>query len=274
MIEQMRYTNHVNESLEFGTGSLFVNESDLHNFAWSVTSKNDRISGFRKGIVSKTIPVILKCNTEAEGIALRNKLFEVCEKDILAVKHGKLIIGDYYLKCYVTESKKSNYLLNDGYMTISVKISTDFPYWIKESTTKFGYGGETGGGTSLDFNRDFPYDYSSNMLDTELNNTGFVPTNFLMRIYGACKSPCVTIGGHNYEVAVDIEANEFLTIDSTNKTILLTGEGGATRNCFNLRNKESYIFEKIPVGMSAVARNGEFKFDVVLLEERSEPKWT
>ena len=267
MIEQLKYINHINESLEFGTGSLFINENDLHNFAWSVTSKNDRISGFKKGIVSKTIPVILKCNDEKEGIALRNKLFELCEKDVLAVKHGKLVIGDYYLKCYVTESKKTNYLLHDGYMTLSLKVTTDFPYWVKESTTKFGYDSQVSVGTDLDFNRDFPVDYSSNNLGIMLRNSGFVPSNFLLRIYGACNSPCITIAGHDYEVTMDIAKNEFLTIDSINKTIILTGENGRTTNCFNLRNKDSYIFEKIPAGELNVSASANCKFDVVLLED-------
>lgn len=272
MLEQLKYTNHKNETLEFGKGKLFVNENDLHNFKWTVISKNDRISGFKKGIVTKTIPIILKCDSIEEGIKLRNRLFEVCEKDVLAVKHGRLVIGDYYLKCYVTESKKTDYLIHNGYMKITAKISTDFPYWVKETTHTFGYGvGQVG--TNLDFNRDFPSDYSSNLLGKQLNNTGFVPTNFRMVIYGACETPGITVGGHLYEVAASVAANEYLTIDSINKTIVLTHTDGTKENCFNLRNRDSYIFEKMPVGSSNVAVNNDFKFDIVLLEERSEPKW-
>jgi len=273
MIEQVKYVNHVNETLEFGKGKLFVNESDLHDFAWSVTSKNDRISGFKKGIVSKTIPIILKCDSEEEGLQLRNRLFEVCEKDVLAVKHGRIIIGDYYLKCFVVESKKSEYLMCDGYMKISAKITTDFPYWVKETSNTFNYGAGVSG-KNLDFNRDFPYDYTSNLVDKQLNNTGFVETNFRMNIFGICENPQVVIAGHIYEVAVSIMANEYVTIDSINKTIILTHSDGSTENCFNKRNRDSYIFKKMPVGVSNVSANGDFKFEVVLLEERGEPKWT
>ncbi len=272
MIEQVRYTNHRNEVLEFGKGKLFVNENDLHNFAWAVTSKNDRISGFKKGIVSKTIPVILKCDSAEEGLALRNKLFEVMEKDVLAVKHGTLSIGDYYLKCYVTESKKSEYLLDKGYMRISLKISTDFPYWIKETPSTFNYGAGSEG-TNLDFNRDFPSDYTSNLLGKKLNNTDFVESNFRIVIYGTCEQPEITVAGHLYSVDVSIAANEYLTIDSVKKTVVLKHTDGSTTNCFKLRNRDSYIFQKMPVGVSDVAASGQFKFDIVLLEERSEPKW-
>lgn len=272
MLEQLKYINHMNEVLEFGKSKLYVNENDLHDFAWEITSKNDRISGFKKGIVTKTVPIILKCDSNEEGIALKNKLFEVFEKDVLAVKHGKIIIGDYYLKCFVTESSKSEYLINRGYLRITVKVSTDFPYWIKETASTFNYGGGVSG-SDLDFNRDFAYDYTSNLLGKALNNTNFVATNFKINIYGACENPRITIAGHDYEVSASIAANEYLTIDSVNKTIILTHADGTKENCFNKRKRDSYIFEKIPSGVCNVSASGSFKFDVVLLEERGEPRW-
>jgi hypothetical protein len=159
-------------------------------------------------------------------------------------------------------------------MRISVKVSTDQPYWVKETSASFNYGSNGTAGKNLDYNRDFPYDYASNMLGTDLNNTNFVASNFRINIFGACESPCVTINGHAYEVDVSVAANEYLTIDSTDKTVILTHSDGTIENCFNLRNRDSYIFEKIPSGISMVASNATFKFDVVLLEERGEPKWT
>ena len=274
MLEKLQYINHINEVLDFGTSKLFVNENDLRDFAWEVTSKNNRISGFDKGIVTKTIPIIMKVDTVEEGVALKNKLFEVFEKDVLTVKHGKIIIGDYYLKCFVTESAKTDYLIHKGYMKINAKVTTDFPYWQKETKTTFNYGCIGTVGTNLDYNRDFPSDYASNLLGTTLINSNFVPSNFKMVIYGACENPIITIAGHNYAVNVSIANNEYLTIDSVNKTIIKTLADGSTKNCFNLRDRSSYIFEKIPAGTQNVSASANFKFDIVLLEERSEPKWT
>lgn len=273
MLEKILYKNHVNEVLEFGKEGLFVNESDLHNFTWSVTKKNNKISSFNRGVTSRTLPVVIACTSEADGIAKRNKLFEVCEKDVLVNKPGRIIIGDYYLKCFVTASKKSEYLQSKKIMIAKLTITTDHPYWIKETVTTFGYGGGNIG-KNLDFNNDFPYDYASELASKPLNNTGFVPSNFRMNIYGPCENPKVTIAGHDYEVSVSVAANEYLMIDSISKKIILTHTDGTTTNCFNLRNKDSYIFEKMPVGLSNVAINTDFKFDITLLEERSEPKWT
>ena len=272
MLEQLQYINHMNEILEFGKEKLFVNSNDLRDFAWSITSKNDRISGFKKGIVSKSIPIIIKCETAEEGYSLRNRLFEVCEKDVLALKHGKIIIGDYYLKCFVVESKKAEYLIHQNYMKVTVKISTDFPYWVRETSSMFNYGGGVSG-ADLDFNRDFPFDYTSNLLGKQLNNPHFVASNFRIVIHGACDNPRITVGGHDYEISASIDENEYLTIDSTNKTIVLTHSDGSKDNCFNLRNRDSYIFQKIPSGILNVSASGTFKFDIIILEERGEPKW-
>lgn len=271
MLEQIKYINHRNEELEFGKESLYANANDLRDFVWNVVSKNNRISGFTRGVITKSLPVVIACRNEEAGLKIRNKLFEIAEKDVLALQHGKLLIGDYYLKCYITGSKKGEYLKSKRSMNVDLTISTDYPYWVKETTTTFNYW-EGSLGTNLDYNRDFPSDYTSNLIGKQLNNTDFVPSNFRLNFYGICENPSVIIGGHEYAVNVSVGANEYLTVDSIEKTIVLTHTDGTKENCFNFRNRDSYIFEKMPSGISNVA-GGNFKFDITLLEERSEPKW-
>ena len=273
MLEKMIYKNHMNEELLFcdGKSGIYVNSNDLHDFAWSHKSKNNRISGFERGIVEKTIPVVIQCNSEEEGVRIKNRLFECAEKDVLTMQYGRIILGDYYLKCYVTASKKSDYLISNCHMKASLTITTDLPFWIKETTTNFGYGGGAQG-DNLDFNNDFPMDYTSNLLGKSINNTNFIDTNFKMVIYGQCDNPYVIIAGHKYEVEVSVGDSEYLTIDSIEKTIILTHTDGSQENCFNLRNRDFYIFKKVPPGTSLVESKGA-KFDIKLLEERSEPKW-
>lgn len=281
MLEKITFMNHINEQLVFGgTDGLYANYSDLHDYAWSYTSENNRISSFTMGIVKKSIPIVICCSSEAQGISLKNKLMEYAEKDVLAKQHGKIIIGNYYLKCFITGSKKGKYLISDRYMTATLTVTTDYPQWVKESTTSFRTSGTvvidgtTTTKRNFDYNFDFPFDYTSEMKNKTLNNTGFVGTNFKLIIYGAAINPAVHIASHTYQVNCSIGDNEYLTIDSLAKTITLTKQGGTTVNEFNYRNRASYIFEKIPAGNNTVAWDGDFGFDVVLLEERSEPKWT
>lgn len=284
MLEKIKFVNHIQEEMSWGEYGIYVNSNDLHDYSWDFTSDNNKISSFNKGIVTKTIPIIICCSSETEGLMLKNKLLEITEKDVLALEHGRIVIGDYYLKCYVTGSKKSNYLLNKNYMETSLTVATDRPHWVKETLTSFHKNGSvfsdgseseenTSGKRNLDFQVDFPYDYMSEMKGKTLNNTGFTGVNFRLVIYGAAINPEIFIGGHGYQVNCHIEENEYLTIDSIAKTILLTKRDGTIENHFHQRSRDSYIFEKIPPGDNMVNWNKTFGFDVVLFEERSEPKW-
>ena len=273
MLEQLIYKNHMNEVFEFGKDGIFVDTNELHDYEWSVTKKNDRISALKRGVVKRKLPVVIVCKTEAEGVAAKNRLLEVVEKDALAMKHGKIIIGQYYFRCFVTKSKKKDYLITKRYMKLTLTLTSDFPYWVKEETFAFRKLSEDTGGKNLDFAYDHPFDYSSGMGNKRLNNTGFVPTDFKMIIYGACTDPAVYVAGHLYQVFCEVKSGEYLTIDSVAKRIYLTAFDGTTTNVFHLRNRESYAFEKMPSGTSSVIWEGDFGVDVVLLEERSEPRW-
>lgn len=278
MLEKIKFINHINEAMDWGRNGIFANYNDLRSYSWDYSKENNKISYFSKGIVKRSVPIVISCASEAEGIAVKNRLFEICEKDVLAMKHGRLVIGDYYLKCFITGSSKSDYLVHKGYVKLKLTVVTDYPQWIKETTTSFRSGASSAADDvtkrNLDFNVDFPYDYASELRGKTLNNTGFAGANFRLILCGPCAEPTVYIAGHRYRVNGVVEAGEYLTIDSVQKTIVLTKQNGETVNCFNHRDRDSYIFEKIPVGSNSVSWDGSFGFDVVLIEERSEPKWT
>ena len=274
MLEQIKYVNHMNEAFDFGKNGVYVNASELHDFEWKVEKKNNRISALKKDIQKRKIPVTIISKDDAEGIKARNRLFEIAEKDNFAMEYGKIYIGDYYLKCFVTNSQKKNYLNTKRYMTTTITVSTDNPFWVKETTNvfrKLGAGGGTG--AFLDFGFDYPYDYMAETASGSFASSGVTDSNFRMIIYGACINPVVYINGHAYSVECTVNAGEYLTIDSVTKKIYLTAKDGTTTNLFNKRNRESYIFKLIPPGQNSVTWEGDFGIDIILLEERSEPKW-
>jgi hypothetical protein len=271
MLERLKYKNHVNEVIDFGKDGIFVNIGALRDYEWKVTSKGNKISKLSRGVQNRKLPVVIMCETEEEGIAARNKLFEVFEKDALALQHGRIIVGNYYFKCFVTKSTKSDYLRSNRMMELNLTLSSDYPYWVNESLNTFGTSSQTGEG--LDYPLDFAFDYFTDIASTTLNNTSFVASNFKLIIYGACTNPAINIAGHMYQVDCDVGEGEYLTVDSTTKKIFVTKNDGTIVNCFNNRNKNSYVFEKIPSGKNAVTWIGDFGFDVILMEERSEPKW-
>lgn len=274
MLEQLKYINHQNEAFEFGKDGIFVNTNDLHDYEWSVTKQGNKISSLDRSGTIKRLPIIILTPTEASGINARNKLTSVIEKDAVAMQYGKIVIGDYYLRCFVVKSEKQNYQYTKRYITVNLTLDTDLPYWIKETT--FAFKPDSAGSTNdpyLDFAFDYPIDYASGTSGGEINNTGLADSNFRMYIYGACANPAVYVGNHSYQVNCTVDVGEYLTIDSTTKQIYITAVDGTTTNAFNARSRESYVFQKIPVGNMNVAKNGDFGVDIVLMDERSEPKW-
>lgn len=275
MLEQLKYKNHLNEVFEFGKDGIFVNANELHDYEWEVTTKNNRIVALDRVVREKSLPVVIICENESQGIQARNKLFEVVETDVLALQHGRIIIGDYYFKCYVTKSTKENYLTSKRLMQMELTVTSDFPFWTKETVVSFNNKqNQKVDSEYLDYNIDHPFDYLNTLDVMELNNTGFVGANFRLIVYGACSDPTVYIGGHAYRVNCDIETGEYLTIDSSTKKITLTAVDGTVTNVFNRRDRGSYIFQRIPAGVNMVSWEGDIRFDVVILDERSEPKWT
>lgn len=272
MQERLQYMNHVGEVIDFGQFGIFVSGNDLHDYSWEVSTKNNKISDFRRTVTQRTLPVTIFCETVAEGVAARNLLMEVAEKDILAKKPGQIIIGDYYYKCYITESKKSKYLASRRKMEVTLILYSDAPYWVREEQHTFRKGG--GAVSGLDYPFDYAFDFTSSLVRNVLPNTDFTASNFRMFIYGPCTDPVIYIADHAYGVNCEVGEEEYITIDSVAKTVTLTANNGTVTNVFNLRRRESYVFEKIPVGDNVVAWSGDFGADVILLEERSEPKWT
>lgn len=274
MLEQLKYKNHLNEVLDFGKAGIFVDSNELHNFEWSVTKKNDKISALTRSVSKRKLPVKISCETEEEGIALRNKLFEIAEKDVLAMKHGQIICGDYYFKCFITKSQKKNYQQSKRIMEATLTLTTDYPYWTKETKTVFSNMGVSTFGLDVDFPYDYPHEYHTNLQNRPVTNTGFTASNFRLVIYGPCVNPSIGIADHVYRVNCTVQDGEYLTIDSVSKKIYTTGNTGETTNKFNSRDRDNYVFEKIPPGSHMVSWDGSFGFDVIMLDERSEPKWT
>lgn len=283
MYETLTYVNHMNESVDVGKDNkIFVNENDLHDYEWEAVSEGTTISGFEKKITQKNLPLrIIGADIDEKNEILDN-LFKLGEKDVLTMKYGKIIVGDYYLKCFVTASKKKNYLKKAlKYSEDEITITTDYPWWVRELKYSYVVGdvpppeGEiVTTKRNLDYNFDYPIDYLSNRGSRALFNGSIVDSNFKLIMYGPCVNPQIKISGHVYQVNVTLIATEYVVVDSVTKTITKHNYDGTDSNAFSLRNRESYIFERIPAGTNMILWDGTFRFDIILYDERSEPAWT
>lgn len=270
MHEIIKYVNHLGEVIEFGKGDYFINYNDLRDYSWSYDSDNKIITNFTRAVSTKSIPIIIcgKNNT-----ALKNKLFEVFEKDVLTSQKGAFWIGDYYYRCYVVESKKSNYLNTKGAATVSVTVVTDEPYWVTETSIIIKPVQNPGTGAKK-YPYSYPYKYAGSGSYAVSNNT-LSPVPFIMRIYGPCSDPDVMIGNQKYALNMTINSGEYVTITAfeEQKTIVKTGVHGEKTNCFNYRDKTVNVFAPIPPGHFNITWDNTFTFELIICDRRSEPPW-
>lgn len=275
MLDKFTYTNHLGEVITFGDFPYFANQSDLRDYQWSYDSN---ITKFDRGVVTKTLKVCV-IGKEENAIKAKDALYEIFEKDVLAMKKGTFTVGGYKMNAFVYGSKKTDYLTSKGVLVVELDVITDTPQWKTEKTFSFMSDTET---NDVDNGRDYleavgyPYGYSYSQTNAEVYNDSFYACGFRLVVYGAVTNPIITIGGKVYRVDVTVAKGEYLEIvsDGINKTITLYKNGNVKEDCFAKRYKPQSVFAKIETGMNLVAWDNTFGFDLTLLQERSEPKWT
>ena len=57
------------------------------------------------------------------------------------------------------------------------------------------------------------------------------------------------------------------------ETVEKVAVNGERESVFNNRAKKKSIFKKVPPGRQEIVWSGTFDFDLLIYEERSEPKW-
>lgn len=270
------YENHLGKRFVSMDNGVYLNHSDIRDYSWSYDVINNRIARFYRSLVTKGLPLVVIGKTEAEATEARNRLLEIAEADIQAMLPGKIYVGEYYLSGFITASKKSKYLFSKRYCNLNLEFTSADPAWCTDRNYVFAIGSDSNSasGYGVDYPFDYPFDYSAPFKSRKVDGGSSGNCKFKLIIYGEATDPAINIAGHIYAVSGRIQKGESLLIDSVNKTITLTTATGTKVNWFDKRNRESYIFEPIPAGINNVNYNGTFGFDLTIIEERSEPKWT
>lgn len=276
MLEKFVFENHLGQRFEGLPNGVYLNYNDLRDYAWAYDTLNNRISRFYHDVTTRTLPLVVNGVTDEDAVKVKNRIMEIAEADIEARLPGKVYVGDYYTNCYITGSKKSDYLISKRVCKINLTLTQDDPAWYREQSHVFvlDSGGVVGIGGGTDYLYDYPYDYALSLTGRTVLCDSVGNNAFRLTIYGEITNPSVVIGGHIYTVNGTVGVGETLTIDSLTKTITLTTATGAKVNWFDKRGRDSYIFEPIPAGQNTVRWTGAFGFDLTVIEKRSEPRWT
>ncbi len=283
MLDKFTYTNHLGEVITFGDFPYFANQSDLRDYEWKYDADFTR---FERGTVTKTLKVYV-VGTEENAIKAKDALYEIVEKDVLAMKKGTFKftykVGNetitYEMKAFIYGSKKTNYLTSKHVLAVDLAVVTDTPQWRTEKPFKFTANTELEVieyGRNYTEKRGFPYGYSHSQLNTRVINDSLYECGFKMIIWGAVTNPTIKIGDNLYRVDVTVGKDDVLEIisDGTTKTITCHRNGNVKEDCFAKRYKKQSVFAKIKTGVNQVEWDNTFAFDLTLLIERSEPKWT
>ena len=276
MLEKFIFENHLGQRFDGLANGVYLNYNDLRDYSWDYDTINERISRFYRKVKSRKLPLVVKCKSDKEAVAVKNRLHELAEADIEAKIPGKIFVGDYYTSGYITASVKSDYLISKQYCKIELTLTSDDPAWYRETNHTFlpNTGSSIGIGGGTDYPYDYPYDYALSLKGQKIVCDSVGSNAFRLVIYGEAFNPSVVVGGHVYAINGTVGRGETLTIDSLTKTITLTTAAGNKINYFDKRGRSDYIFEPIPTGQNLVSWAGTFGFELAVIEKRSEPRWT
>ncbi|RDU22756.1 hypothetical protein [Anaerosacchariphilus polymeriproducens] len=270
------YENSKGQIIDFMTFPfrLMSYDGDSYELEYELTesSLGSKINKFKRTLQKKSMTLLIKSDTIEQRRIDMDTFFEITNYDVDNLTPGKLWKNNQYMECYFMAVDNEALSSNSMLLKKTIVIVSENPTWITESKFEYAIASESVGG--IDFPFDYAHDYATTVRNDRVINNHYVPIDFVMRIYGACDNPYVYIAGHLYQVNVTLYDNDYLEIDSKKGTIINHKSNGTTINCFNMRNKQSSVFEKIPIGNNFVTWSGQFSFDIILRIERSEPKWS
>lgn len=277
------YVNHLGKKVDFSAFPYLFQEGDILDWDYTYDTKNDsEIINVRKVVKERTIKIAIvpdfseKLNQRKESLKkAADYLLDVLQEDVNANIDGKLYTDTgYYLSCRIFGSKKTDWNIGLPVMFNEFAVISPAQFWVKEILLSYPISNGDTKSIFLDFPYDFPFDYTSLQKGiSTLKNDHYADVHFKMTIYGPVVDPMVSIEGYNYEVHTTVEENEYLIIDSVQQTVTRTQKNGEVVNEFDNRSFQNSVFQKIPHGDLNVVWSGNFGWDIILYQERSEPKW-
>ena len=212
--------------------------------------------------------------SKAERETFLERFHNVAMHDITMNTPGKLTWGEWEIDCVVIFSDTYPHESIPGVTVNDVRFYCPYPRWMKPEAYNIRQGMTTIGEASESdvFPFDFPIDFEPISVPSiyTLSLSHHIPSDFKLIIYGPAAKPQITISGHVYGINYSIPARMYATIDSKEKTVMLS-DG---KNLFNYRNFESSIFQKINYGKLEIKRSGNFAAKLIVYKESDEPRWT
>lgn len=284
MSQKCKYVAIDGTVLKFGyDGKLFLGQGNIRDYTHTPYSPYGKIMGFENEEIRQYyIPLYISA-LGAEGAKLRNKVHDVFERDIDyknnnpdTQESGKLYVGDYYMRCFITGSTPSGYLRNNKILKKQLTVTTDFPVWIKEDNYLFLPIDTVAGEKKYAYK--YPYTYNKDVFNAQyLLNANVKPANFKIVFEttegSIVTNPYILIGENTYRFNLTLNENEKLIVNSQAKSITLVDSRGMEIDALYTRDKSNDVFKKIPKGENLISLSANTRVYLTLFAERSEPEW-
>lgn len=276
---ECKYVNSAEREFLFNIDNNRINHSDIRDYDWEYTERYNRIKAFNRTLKTRSIPVFFfnRAGHANEMCTRAQDLYAMADYDVRMLQPGKLYIGDYYINCYIVGSSKQKYD-NGVVIAENLTVLSDFA-WHKEVERIFSPNFQQPSQEDTDYPYDYPWDYIISG-QRRFTTGSIAPFDFKIVFSGPIYPSAeliVSAGAtaHTYRVYTTVEQGEYLTVDSREKKIYLTKINGEVINKYSDRDRNNYIFEKMPVenGISRIISEPEYLITVTAYVERSEPMW-
>lgn len=276
---KIRYVAANGDVLNLSGGAIDADATDLPSWQLEAVAINNTVAGLVRSLPEYEIPLVIVANSEQEAITAKNALYEIPARDRASLTPGRLYLNDWYITGYITASTVDNFWQYRAFAQYVLTFIATVPKWTREAS--FSATPQEGEQDAwLNFPYDFPYDYGGRSQSSTVDNGNYAEAPAVIRMYGVAVNPFVTIGGNTYQANVTLSAGDYLELDGVNSTATVVRMNGARENAFSMiagelaKGSGSYAFQPIPVGISEVQWPGSFAVDVVIYEQRDEPRWS
>lgn len=265
------------------TSRMRATSGNLHEYEWTVDADEqiygEKVKGFKKEAAEYSITLTFRGKLEERHIAM-DDIVNSFEYDIANKTPGRLYVGEYYIQCYMRSGKSKVNGTWNNWSDLTVTVYCPYPFWIREQLISIQPLDESAKAVSSAKGYPYGYAYSYPISQTAVHFTvdHYADSDFQMIIYGPAADINITIADHPYIIHYQVEAGEYLTIDSrdtqpADRRIFLTRNNGEKINVFNYRDSTYSALQKIPAGELKVDYSRLYGIDLTLFLERSEPKW-
>lgn len=275
------YLNSAGDKLDLCKWPYMIYDGDILDYDWYFESTSNygaaggKIKTFTKSVEKKKLNITIFGRSEIIYRQAVDTLADNVEYDVVNLTPGKLYVNGSYVECYIKGIKPDDWVEGNNFMNVELVIAVEYPFWLMDREYIFKVTKQISK-NNYRYPLRYPWRYPNGQTHGIIYQRHIKPCDFILTINGPAHDPSVEIDGNVYGVKGEIQESEYVVIDSRQAYVrkyLNNTEKSIYVNMFDERTRNNDIYEKLARGTLHVNWTGEFTFSVIVIEERSLPRW-